>query len=187
MKKTSKTLAVAALFGASALAFGASSAQAFEQQGIKNGNQSLSMFGSISVTSPETGDSSTTGMVGGSIGSVVTDNVEIELGFTLVGNESNGSTTSALFMRPAVKYHFVSSNVTMVPYVGAYGSLGSSESGGFSTSMYGGGVSAGANMFISENVAFYPEAQFEALTVDSSGATSTSTSFNVIAGLRAFF
>ena len=193
MKKNATPLRVlmaAALLGGSVLTLGASPAAAFEQQGVKEGNTTVSVFGTVNNSSPDEGDSVTLAMVGGALGTMTSDTFGVELGFTYMGVNSGDDTMQMLMLRPAIRYYFVD-NPTMVPYVGAHvnwGTINLSDEDD-NINMYGGGASAGANFFITETVAIYPELQIERIVVDmgddddTAGATSTSLLF----GLRAFF
>ena len=125
-----------------------SNAVAFEQNGVKEGNNKLSV--ALYTTIPDEGDESIS--VYGQAGHFFSDNVEVLL--DVFSSTSNGDTTYML--SPGVNYYFAKTP-TLTPYVGAQvyyfdSTMDNSESS------FGNKFAIGAHKFFNENVAVTPEA-----------------------------
>ena len=122
-------------------------APTFEQTGVKEGNNKLSV--SIYNRLPKDGDASVT--LNAELGHFLTD--DIELTFNTLISKNGGSTL--YYLQPGANYYFAKTP-TLTPYVGGqvyyYGLTGSDTSG------FGNNYHVGAHKFFSENVSITGEA-----------------------------
>jgi len=139
----------------------ATSSFAFEQQGVKEGNNVIGFDLRYTDTSPDVGGSSTTTTLFGSGSYFYTDNIELGLGLSYNLSESTGSKSETTTLTPFVQYNFVDVSPTMVPYVGGGISLQSTSSTGSSTSSTGFSFEGGLKMFMSEKTSIVPALFFE--------------------------
>ncbi len=144
MKLFKQTLASILIFSTIA------SAATFEQNGVKEGNNKISI-GLYSII-PDEGDESIT--LYGQAGHFFSDDIEGLL--DIMTTTRDGETS--YYLAPGVNYYFAKTPV-LTPYVGTqiyhFGDTGSD------VTSYGGRVYGGANYFLNENAAITPEAGAE--------------------------
>ncbi len=130
-------------------------ASSFEQNGVKEGNNKISigLYGIL----PDEGDGSIT--LYGQAGHFFTDNLEGLLDIYTV--TSNGDTV--YYIAPGVNFYFAKTPV-LTPYVGTqiyhFGTTADD------TTSYGGRVYLGTNYFLNENAAITPEVGSEFFELD---------------------
>jgi len=148
MKKILTTALIAATL--------ATSAMAFEQQGVKEGNSRVGVNAMYMSVTPDGGDSIDMGLITGSYAAFLTDSVELGLGLTYIISDDNSDYT----LTPFAKYNFVDVSPTVVPYVG----LGFAYMNGDSTEEAETGYNAegGVKIFTSETTAITTALFYEA-------------------------
>jgi len=149
----------------------ATSAMAFEQQGVKDGNNVLALDLRYTSTSPDAGESNDMATVFGSFSHFLTDSIELGLGLGYTLRESNSMDSSTLTLTPFVQYNFGDVSPTMVPYIGVGVSIFSTDStsypagGGTATessdSETGYSAEGGLKIFISEKTSVVPAIYYE--------------------------
>jgi len=123
------------------------SANTFEQNGVKEGNNKISI--GLYTTVPDVGDTSMT--LYGGIGHFFTDDVEVVLD-TLI-NVRNSETL--YYLKPGVNYYFMKTP-TLTPYVGTNVYYFDSTEDN-SDSSYGNNYHIGGHQFFSENASITAE------------------------------
>lgn len=124
------------------------SISAFEQNGVKEGNNRVSA--SVTLRAPDGGDESIQFI--GQYGKFITD--DIELMVDLFSSTTNSSTIYLLGL--GANYYFMKTP-TLTPYVGAQ-YYRSGETGNSNRSANGDKIYLGAHKFLTENFAITPEA-----------------------------
>jgi len=119
----------------------------FEQEGVKEGNNKISL--GLYTTVPDEGDTSMT--LYGGVGHFLTD--DIELVFDTMVNTSNGDTL--YYLKPGANYYFMKTP-TLTPYVGT-NIYFYDYTGDDADSDYGNNYHVGAHQFFSENAALTAE------------------------------
>jgi len=120
----------------------------FEQTGVKEGNNKLSV--SLFNRFPDGGDASVT--LNAELGHFLTD--DIELTFNTLVNQTQGDTL--YYLQPGANYYFLKTP-TLTPYAGGqvyyFGQTGDNSTSGFGNNYH-----VGAHKFFSENVSITGEA-----------------------------
>lgn len=124
------------------------SAVPFEQNGVKEGNDKLSV--ALYTTFPDEGDESIS--INGQYGHFFSDDIEVLL--DVFSSTSQGETFYML--SPGVNYYFAKTP-TLTPYVGAQVYYYDTTISGIDPS-FGNKLAIGAHKFFNENVAVTPEA-----------------------------
>ena len=141
---------------------------AFEQNGVKKGQNSVSASFRHAELSPDYEDASSSYLTAmdAKYSYFVTDNVEIGFGLGYMLTNSNDDKTKIVTAMPFVNYNFTLESKTLVPYVGAgasflaynyqegYGPGTSGESSNFDDTA--GTFEIGLKVFAAENLAIVP-------------------------------
>jgi hypothetical protein len=165
MKKISsqlqKVIIVAAAMAATVTAFGQSIAE-----DIRPGKDAtaVSVQGAFIFTS-----GSSTGLLQGSYGKFLTDNIELELSPIFISSNSGGSTTTIYDIQVTGQYYFSKGRVC--PYVNAGLGVVGVSNGGSSASTYV--IGAGVEYFQSSKASIFIEADQEQF--NTSGSTTSAT------------
>ena len=124
-----------------------STANTFEQDGVKEGNSKISI--GLYTTIPDEGDTSMT--LYGGIGHFLTDDIEVVLD-TLINVQDS---ETLYYLKPGINYYFMKTP-TLTPYVGTNLYYFDSTIDN-SDSSYGNNYHVGAHQFFSENAAITAE------------------------------
>lgn len=136
------------------------SAFAFEQQGVKDGNNVLGLDLRYTSTSTDGSDeTSEMTMLNATFSHFLTDSVELGVGLGYIYVAQGETTTYTL--TPFAQYNFVDVSPTMVPYIGVGVALFNTESDTYTDDDTGYSAEAGVKMFVSENAAFVPAIYYE--------------------------
>lgn len=156
-----KTLLITAL-----LATGlGTSVFAFEQEGVKDGNNRLALSAMYYQESQDGQDEKPrTLYIFGSFSRFFTDSIEagVGLSYSLTDPDTDADSTISYTAYPFVNYNFDIASPTMVPYVGAGLAFFGFDSGdGNSDTNLGWNTEAGLKMFITEMAAFTPAVYYQ--------------------------
>ena len=151
-----KRLVTTALVTASLM----TSALAFEQEGIQKGNSVLGLDLRYTSMEYDGGGSSDMTTLNGSYSYLVTDSIEVGLGFGYSYSDNTTEQTTTT-LSPFVQYNFVSVSPTLVPYVGLGVSIFASDNDGTTTDETGISGEGGLKIFISEKTSIVPAIYYD--------------------------
>ncbi len=156
-----KKIAMATLLAATL----STSALAFEQQGVKEGNTRVGLNVTYDQSTYGDNDSSGTGFLTASWAKYFTDSVEGGLGITyMLNNPADGDADNSYTLSPFLKYNFSDFSPTSVPFIGA--SFVMMDGDSYEEALTGYGAEIGSNVFVDETTAFAPALYYQKYDFD---------------------
>ena len=146
---------------------------AFEQEGVAQGNKEIAAYLLWFKANPDDGDSFDAAVLGGTFGYFITDPLEVGAYLQILSSDDATPWT----LSPFVRYHFFYTPTT-TPYVGGSLSFTDPDIEGEDL-LLGLNLNAGVNVFMTENTAISPELNY--------GIYSDYTLLTMLVQLKYFF